>query len=85
MSRSRPDRSPLEPPVISVLDLFRIGIGPSSSHTVGPMRIVHDFLTALDRRGALGRVGRVVTELQGSLALTGVGHGSVDAVILEME
>ena len=68
--------------MISVLDLFRIGIGPSSSHTVGPMRIVRDFLQQIERRGELDRVARVVTELQGSLALTGIGHGSVDAVIM---
>lgn len=68
--------------MISVLDLFRIGIGPSSSHTVGPMRIVREFLDTLDRRGEMSRVARVETELQGSLALTGIGHGSVDAVIM---
>lgn len=68
--------------MISVLDLFRIGIGPSSSHTVGPMRIVREFLDLMTRHGESARVTRIETELQGSLALTGVGHGSVDAVIL---
>lgn len=68
--------------MISVLDLFRIGIGPSSSHTVGPMRIAKRFLEHLDQQALLVKVTRVEVELQGSLALTGVGHGSPDAVIL---
>jgi L-serine dehydratase len=68
--------------VISILDLFRIGIGPSSSHTVGPMRIARRFVGDLDRLGHLPEVARIEVALQGSLALTGVGHGSVDAVIL---
>jgi L-serine dehydratase len=68
--------------VISVLDLFRIGIGPSSSHTVGPMRIARRFVGNVGRAGLLADVARVEVALQGSLALTGVGHSSVDAVIL---
>jgi L-serine dehydratase len=68
--------------LISILDLFRIGIGPSSSHTVGPMRIARRFVSDLERLHKLPQVGRVEVALQGSLALTGVGHGSVDAVIL---
>ncbi|ANU06980.1 L-serine ammonia-lyase [Paraurantiacibacter namhicola] len=68
--------------MLSVLDIFRIGIGPSSSHTVGPMRIGAMFLRALAKRGKLGRTQRVAVELQGSLALTGVGHGTVDASVL---
>jgi L-serine dehydratase len=68
--------------LISILDLFRIGIGPSSSHTVGPMRIARRFVGDLARQGLLAQVARVEVALQGSLALTGVGHGSVDAVIL---
>lgn len=68
--------------MISVLDLFRIGIGPSSSHTVGPMRIAKRFLEHLEQLGLLSSVVRVEVELQGSLALTGVGHGSPDAVLL---
>jgi L-serine dehydratase len=68
--------------VISVLDLFRIGIGPSSSHTVGPMRIARRFVGNVGRAGRLAQVARVEVALQGSLALTGVGHGSVDAVVL---
>ena len=68
--------------MISVLDLFRIGIGPSSSHTVGPMRITRRFVRNMGRAGTLAQVARVEVALQGSLALTGVGHGSIDAVVL---
>ncbi len=68
--------------MLSVLDIFRIEIGPSSSHTVGPMRIGEMFIRALAKRGVRGRVARVAVELQGSLALTGVGHGTVDASVL---
>lgn len=68
--------------MISILDLFRIGIGPSSSHTVGPMRIARRFTGDLARAGLLASVARVEVALQGSLALTGIGHGSVDAVVL---
>ena len=68
--------------MISILDLFRIGIGPSSSHTVGPMRIAKRFLQNIDRTGLLKRVTRIHVQLQGSLALTGVGHGSPDACLL---
>lgn len=68
--------------MISVLDLFRIGIGPSSSHTVGPMRIARRFALGLERRGVLAQVRRVHVQLQGSLALTGIGHGAPDAALL---
>jgi L-serine dehydratase len=68
--------------MISILDLFRIGIGPSSSHTVGPMRIAKRFLDGLDRAGDLDRVERLHVQFQGSLALTGAGHGSIDASML---
>ena len=68
--------------MLSVLDIFRIGIGPSSSHTVGPMRIARTFARSLDKAGRLERTARVAVELQGSLALTGVGHGTVDATML---
>ena len=68
--------------MLSVLDIFRIGIGPSSSHTVGPMRIARRFVRGLAKSGDLSRVARVAVELQGSLALTGIGHGTVDATIL---
>ena len=68
--------------MLSILDLFRIGLGPSSSHTVGPMRIARRFLQDAARAGKLAGAGSVRVELQGSLALTGVGHGTDKAVIL---
>ncbi len=64
--------------MLSVLDLFRIGIGPSSSHTVGPIRIASRFVHSLS--GA--PVSRLRVDLQGSLALTGAGHATPKAVIL---
>ncbi|MHB1373798.1 MAG: L-serine ammonia-lyase [Thauera sp.] len=67
---------------ISVLDLFKIGIGPSSSHTVGPMRAAHDFAVALVQHGVLERVRRVEVRLYGSLSATGIGHGTDRAVIV---
>ena len=67
---------------LSVFDLFKIGIGPSSSHTVGPMWAAHRFLLALDSHGLLERVGRVRIALYGSLALTGRGHATDAAVLL---
>ncbi|WP_290428405.1 L-serine ammonia-lyase [Agromyces larvae] len=66
---------------VSALDLFSIGIGPSSSHTVGPMRAAADFVDRLDQRGELDRVRRVTCSLYGSLGATGLGHGTPDAVI----
>ncbi|GAA0759850.1 L-serine dehydratase [Erythromicrobium ramosum] len=68
--------------MLSILNLFRIGIGPSSSHTVGPMRIARRFVVGLAEARKLDEVRRIAIELQGSLALTGVGHGSVDACVL---
>ena len=68
--------------MLSVLDIFRIGIGPSSSHTVGPIRIAKRFGESLRRKGRLPKTARVVVELQGSLALTGKGHATPKAVIL---
>ncbi len=67
---------------ISVFDLFKIGIGPSSSHTVGPMRAAALFLGALRERRLLERIARVEVRLYGSLSATGVGHGSDTAVIM---
>lgn len=67
---------------ISVFELFKIGIGPSSSHTVGPMRAARQFLLNVEENGHLAQVHRVKTELYGSLALTGEGHGTPKAVIL---
>ncbi len=67
---------------ISVFDLFKIGIGPSSSHTVGPMRAAKMFVDGLAREGLLPKVHAVRTELYGSLGATGRGHGSDKAVLL---
>ncbi|PFG33240.1 L-serine ammonia-lyase [Sanguibacter antarcticus] len=66
---------------ISVLDLFSVGIGPSSSHTVGPMRAATAFVTSLADEGVLSQVGRVTVKLCGSLGATGLGHGTPDAVL----
>ncbi|WP_422910497.1 L-serine ammonia-lyase [Pseudomonas sp. MAC6] len=67
---------------ISVFDLFKIGIGPSSSHTVGPMRAAALFSGALAERYLLERTARLQVRLYGSLSATGVGHGSDRAVIM---
>src|SRR6201746_2137210 len=67
---------------ISVFDLFSIGIGPSSSHTVGPMRAARTFVTGLADDGLIDSVARVRAELFGSLGATGHGHGSDRAVVL---
>ncbi len=66
----------------SVFDLFKIGIGPSSSHTVGPMRAAFRFVNELQEEGILEKVKRIQSELYGSLALTGIGHGTDRAVLL---
>jgi L-serine dehydratase len=67
---------------ISVFDIFKIGIGPSSSHTVGPMRAAARFVAGLVEAGQLDRVTRVSAELFGSLGFTGKGHGTDLAVML---
>ncbi|MGN6796195.1 MAG: serine dehydratase beta chain, partial [Streptosporangiaceae bacterium] len=67
---------------ISVFDLFKIGIGPSSSHTVGPMRAAAMFVASLESAGLLAKVASVRAELFGSLGATGHGHGSMPAVVL---
>ncbi len=70
---------------ISVFDLFSIGIGPSSSHTVGPMRAANQFVEALQAGDLLTRTHRIKAELYGSLGATGKGHGSDKAVMLGFE
>ncbi|CAL9445407.1 L-serine dehydratase 1 [Streptomyces sp. enrichment culture] len=70
---------------ISVFDLFSIGIGPSSSHTVGPMRAARMFARRLRNEELLGSVASVRTELYGSLGATGHGHGTPKAVLLGLE
>ena len=67
---------------ISVFDLFKIGVGPSSSHTVGPMRAAFDFLAELRVQQVLPQVARVEVQLYGSLSATGIGHGTDRAVIM---
>ncbi|MFF9191119.1 L-serine ammonia-lyase [Streptomyces rochei] len=70
---------------ISVFDLFSIGIGPSSSHTVGPMRAARMFARRLRNEELLGSVASVRAELYGSLGATGHGHGTPKAVLLGLE
>jgi L-serine dehydratase len=67
---------------VSVFDLFKIGIGPSSSHTVGPMRAARLFVRHLQAHGQLPQTARVMSQLYGSLGATGKGHGSDKAVLL---
>jgi L-serine dehydratase len=67
---------------VSVFDLFKIGIGPSSSHTVGPMRAARLFVLRLKHEGLLDKTARVASQLYGSLGATGKGHGSDKAVLL---
>ncbi|WP_028602449.1 L-serine ammonia-lyase [Ottowia thiooxydans] len=71
--------------MLSVLEVFKIGIGPSSSHTVGPMRAAHQFALALSREHVLMQTDHVRVELHGSLGATGKGHGSGKAVLLGLE
>ncbi len=68
--------------VASVFDLFKIGVGPSSSHTMGPMTAAATFVERLSDRGLIGSVERVETDLYGSLALTGKGHATDRAVLI---
>src|SRR5690349_22435337 len=70
---------------ISVFELFSVGVGPSSSHTVGPMRAAARFVTDLDTLGAFDDVADVRVDLYGSLAATGAGHGTMTAVLLGLE
>lgn len=70
---------------ISVFDLFSIGIGPSSSHTVGPMAAANCFLVLLDEKQYIEKTTRVKIELYGSLALTGRGHGTDKAILNGLE
>jgi L-serine dehydratase len=67
---------------LSVFDLFKIGIGPSSSHTVGPMRAAHQFAERLRDTRLLDKVARISVTLYGSLGATGKGHGSDKAILL---
>jgi L-serine dehydratase len=71
--------------VLSVLDIFKVGLGPSSSHTIGPMNAASAFATGLAGQGLLERTARVGVQLYGSLALTGRGHCTDRAVLLGLE
>jgi L-serine dehydratase len=70
---------------ISIFDLFSIGIGPSSSHTVGPMYAACEFVQALKTNNLLEKTTKVIVDLYGSLALTGQGHGTDKAIINGLE
>ena len=67
---------------ISIFDMFKIGVGPSSSHTLGPWRAAQQFTKVLEDKGVLGDVEAVKILLYGSLAKTGVGHGTDIAILL---
>jgi L-serine dehydratase len=70
---------------LSVFDIFKIGIGPSSSHTMGPMNAARSFVELLEARGLLDRTTQVSAQLYGSLALTGRGHCTDRAILLGLE
>jgi L-serine dehydratase len=70
---------------LSVFDIFKIGIGPSSSHTMGPMNAARSFVLLLAERGLLDRTAQVSAQLYGSLALTGRGHCTDRAILLGLE
>ncbi|OBZ88495.1 L-serine dehydratase [Choanephora cucurbitarum] len=71
--------------VVSTFDLFSIGVGPSSSHTVGPMRAAKIFITDLRDHNVLDKVATLRVDMFGSLALTGVGHGTPEAILMGIE
>ena len=70
---------------VSAFELFSVGVGPSSSHTVGPMRAARDFAIRLREEGLLDRVAQVTCTLYGSLGATGIGHGTPDAVVAGLQ
>src|SRR5438552_4690844 len=70
---------------LSVFDIFKVGIGPSSSHTMGPMRAAREFAFSLKRDGLLGTTQEIAVRLYGSLAFTGVGHGTDRAILAGLE
>ena len=71
--------------MISIFDIFKIGLGPSSSHTVGPMKAAAAFAERLVQQGLAAQTERIAIEIYGSLALTGQGHGTFDALLLGLE
>ena len=70
---------------LSVFDIFKVGIGPSSSHTMGPMRAAREFVLGLKRDGLLDQTAEMAVRLYGSLALTGKGHGTDRAILAGLE
>jgi L-serine dehydratase len=70
---------------LSVFDIFKVGIGPSSSHTMGPMRAAREFVVGLQQDGLLAATAQVAIRLYGSLALTGAGHGTDRAILAGLE
>jgi L-serine dehydratase len=70
---------------LSVFDIFKVGVGPSSSHTMGPMRAAREFVLGLKRDGLLDATTQIAVRLYGSLALTGAGHGTDRAVLVGLE
>jgi len=70
---------------LSVFDIFKVGIGPSSSHTMGPMRAAREFVLGLKGAGQLAATQQIAVRLYGSLALTGLGHGTDRAVLAGLE
>jgi L-serine dehydratase len=70
---------------LSVFDIFKVGIGPSSSHTMGPMRAAREFVSGLKRDGLLASTEEIAVRLYGSLALTGAGHGTDRAILMGLE
>ncbi|MEU1971299.1 L-serine ammonia-lyase, iron-sulfur-dependent, subunit alpha [Microbacterium sp. NPDC019599] len=70
---------------VSAFELFSIGVGPSSSHTVGPMRAARDFAARLRADGSLDAAARIACTLFGSLGATGIGHGTPDAVVAGLQ
>src|SRR4029079_16877038 len=70
---------------LSVFDIFKVGIGPSSSHTMGPMRAAREFVVGLQQDGLLAATAQIAVRLYGSLALTGAGHGTDRAILAGLE
>ncbi|KAI9322978.1 serine dehydratase beta chain-domain-containing protein [Obelidium mucronatum] len=71
--------------VVSIFDMFSIGVGPSSSHTVGPMRAARIFVKEAEQMGFVPHIHQIRVDLYGSLALTGVGHGTPGAILMGLE
>src|SRR5882762_6780549 len=85
MIEDYPNRRRFKRMSLSVFDIFKIGIGPSSSHTMGPMNAARSFVQLLAERDLLDRTAQVSAQLYGSLALTGRGHCTDRAILLGLE